>query len=110
MCQGTKMRLIPNFEKSAIKLENRQESALILEKELFKKIHLITASTRIAFYGSIWLKEGGPKDINATPKIYGSHKSQPFSFSYPARPVATLYGKSFARINYDCQVDRDRLI
>jgi hypothetical protein len=51
------MRLIPNLEKSAIKLENRQESALILEKELFKKIHLNTASTRIAFYVSIWLKE-----------------------------------------------------
>jgi hypothetical protein len=32
------MRLIPNVEKSAIQFENRQESALILEKELFKKI------------------------------------------------------------------------
>ena len=104
------MHLNPNVEKSATKLENGQESALILEKELFKKFHRNAVSTRIAFYGSIWLKEGGPKDINATPKIYGSHKSEPFSFSYPVRPVATLYGKSFARINYDCQVDRDRLI
>jgi hypothetical protein len=49
-----KMRLIPNLEKSARKLENRQESALILEKELFKKIHLNTAHMRIAFYVSIW--------------------------------------------------------
>jgi len=53
MCEETNMRLIPNLEKSAIKLENRQESALILEKELFKKIHRNTASTRIAFYGNI---------------------------------------------------------
>jgi len=105
-----KMHLNPNVEKSATKLENRQESALILEKELFKKIPLNTAYTRIAFYVSIWLKGVCPFDINATPKIYGSHKSEPFSFSYPVRPVATLYGKSFARINYDCQVDRDRLI
>jgi hypothetical protein len=48
------MRLILNLEKFATTLENRQESALILEKELFKKIHLNTASTRIAFYVSIW--------------------------------------------------------
>ena len=58
---------------------------LILEKELFKKVHLNTASTRIAFYVSIWLKEGCPKDINATPKLHGSHKTEPFSFSYPLR-------------------------
>src|SRR6266704_141481 len=45
-----KMRLVPNIEKSAIKLENRQESALILEKELFKRIHRNTASMRIALY------------------------------------------------------------
>jgi len=37
-CEETNMRLILNLEKSAIKLENSQESALILEKELFKKI------------------------------------------------------------------------
>jgi hypothetical protein len=43
------MRLIPNLEKSVIKLENRRESALILEKGLSKKIPLNTASTRIAF-------------------------------------------------------------
>jgi hypothetical protein len=67
------MRLIPNLEKSAIKLENRQESALILEKELCKKIPLNTASTRIALYVSIWLKGVCPFDINATPKRYGSH-------------------------------------
>ena len=73
MCEGTKMRLIPNLEKSAIKLENRQESALILEKELLKKILLNTASTRIAFYVSIWLKGVCPFDINLTPKRYGSH-------------------------------------
>ena len=30
------MRLVPDLEKSAIKLENRQESALILEKELLE--------------------------------------------------------------------------
>ena len=67
------MRLVPDLEKSAIKLENRQESALILEKELFKKSPLNTASTRIAFYVSIWLKGVCPFDINATPKRYGSH-------------------------------------
>ncbi len=65
------MRLVPDLEKSAIKLENSQESALILEKELFKKTHLHTASTRIAFYVSIWLKEVCPLDINATPKLHG---------------------------------------
>ena len=69
------MRIIPNLEKSAIKLENRQESALILEKELFKKLHLNTASTRIAFCVGIWLKGICPLDINATPKIHGSHKT-----------------------------------
>ncbi len=79
------MRLISDLEKSAIKLENRQESTLILEKELFMKIYLNTASTRIAFYGSIWLKEVCPLDINATPKLHDSHKTEPFSFSYPMR-------------------------
>ena len=79
------MRLVPDLEKSAIKLENRQESALILEKELFKKTHLHTASTRIAFYVSIWLKWVYPLDINATPKTLGSHKADPSSFSYPMR-------------------------
>ena len=79
------MRLVPDLEKSAIKLENSQESALILEKELFKKTHLHTASTRIAFYVSIWLKGSCPLDITATPKIHGSLKTEPFSFSYPMR-------------------------
>ena len=83
MCEGTNMHLIPNLEKSAIKLENRQESALILEKELFKKIPLNTASTRIAFYVSIWLTGICSLDINATPKLHGSHKTESFSFSYP---------------------------
>jgi len=50
------MRLIPNLEKSARKLENRPKSALILEKELFKKFHRNTASTRIALYVDIWLR------------------------------------------------------
>jgi len=49
------MLLIPNLEISAIKLENRWESALILEKELFKKVYLNTAYTRNTFYTRIWL-------------------------------------------------------
>lgn len=83
--QGTKRHLNLNLEISAIKLENRQESALILEKELFKKTHLNTASTRTAFYGSIWLKGVCLLDINATAKIHGFHRVEPFSFSYPMK-------------------------
>jgi hypothetical protein len=47
--KGQKMHLNPHLEKSATKLENRQESALILEKELFKKFHRNAASTRNTF-------------------------------------------------------------
>jgi hypothetical protein len=39
------MLLNPDLEKSARKLENRRESALILEKGLFKKIYLNTPHT-----------------------------------------------------------------
>jgi hypothetical protein len=77
MCEGAKMCLNPNLEKSAIKLENRRESALILEKVLFRKTHLNAAYKRIAFNANIWLKGGCPLVTNTSPKREGHHKAEP---------------------------------
>jgi len=64
------MHLNPNLEKFAIKLENRRESALILEKVLFNKFHLNAVYTRIAFYANLWFGGVCPLEFNAISKLF----------------------------------------
>src|SRR5713101_3156144 len=71
------MSLIPNLEKSALKLEKECKSALILEKGIPEKIHLNAVYTRIAFHESLWLKEFYPFAITAALKMNGFHEIEP---------------------------------
>lgn len=52
---------LPGLEKSAMKLENIPESALILEKGLLTNICLNTFYTRIAFPEDLWLEVEWPR-------------------------------------------------
>src|SRR6266566_2197123 len=74
-----------NLEKSALKLEKRRESAIILEKGLFKKLYLNVANTRNASCANLWLRGIYPLKINGLRRYMVLIRQSLFLFAYPTR-------------------------